>query len=272
MRDQIDNTNSLSESINEIKSSHAIGCIILDDSLFKQTLSEIAILWQNSFMTYLQERCVNELKELHDLFKNTEARLSPEPQDLPQLSENIRIWDEKMKSREEIEGKLQPLKDKLAELDAHSIQLKDEEIKLRVTLMDEWAHYNEMLLEIEKRNQKVRSNFHYEATKNLEEFLKEAAELKTNFEANAPMQATYTNEAAFAILNDYNDIVQGLRNRWNKMIYGFEMFEISYTSPADLDYVDKEIKSLENLWGLKEEWDQDYIKNIKDIKFNDIDC
>lgn len=35
------------------------------------------------------------------------------------------------------------------------------------------------------------------------------------------MQSTYTNDNAFTILNDYNDIVQGLRNRWNKMIYGF---------------------------------------------------
>ena len=26
------------------------------------------------------------------------------------------------------------------------------------------------------------------------------------------------------------------------MIFGFEMFQISYTSPADLDNVDKEIK------------------------------
>ena len=104
---------------------------------------------------------------------------------------------------------------------------------------------------MEKRNQRVRSNFHSEATKNLEEFLKEASDLKTNFEQNAPMQSTYTNENAFSILNDYNDIVQGLRGRWNKMIYGFEMFEISYTSPADLDHVDKEIKNLESIWGLK---------------------
>ena len=56
------------------------------------------------------------------------------------------------------------------------------------------------------------------------------------------------------------------------MIYGFEMFEISYTSPADLDYVDKEIKNLENIWGLKEEWDQEYIKSIKDITFREINC
>ena len=82
--------------------------------------------------------------------------------------------------------------------------------------------------------------------------MKEASDLKNNFEQNAPMQATYTNENAFGILNDYIEIVQGLRARWNKMIYGFEMFEISYTSPADLDHVDKEIKNLESIWGLKE--------------------
>lgn len=45
------------------------------------------------------------------------------------------------------------------------------------------------------------------------------------------------------------------------------MFEISYTSPADLDHVDKEIKNLEKIWGLKEEWDQKYEKDIKGISF-----
>ena len=62
LRDNIENSNNLSEQIQEIKSSHPIGCIILDDSSFKQTLSEIVILWQNSFMSHLQERCVEELK------------------------------------------------------------------------------------------------------------------------------------------------------------------------------------------------------------------
>lgn len=67
--------------------------------------------------------------------------------------------------------------------------------------MDSWGHYNDMLLEIEKRNERVKSNFNYECTKNLEEFLKEASDLKGNFETSAPMEATYTNENAFKILN-----------------------------------------------------------------------
>ena len=54
------------------------------------------------------------------------------------------------------------------------------------------------------------------------------------------------------------------------MIYGFDMFEISYTSPADLDHVDKEINNLEKIWGLKEDWDQKYDKDIKNIPFRDI--
>lgn len=50
----------------------------------------------------------------------------------------------------------------------------------------------------------MRSEFHYEAQKNLEDFLKEAADLKVDFETNAPLQSTYTNEDAFISLNQYN--------------------------------------------------------------------
>lgn len=115
------------------------------------------------------------------MFKTTEDKLLPDPQDLKQLNETIKLWEDKSMTLEEVEAKLEPLKDKFAELDAHSIQLKDEENRLRATLIEAWTHYNEMLLEIEKRNQRVRSNFHSEATKNLEEFLKEASDLKVNF-------------------------------------------------------------------------------------------
>jgi len=88
---------------------------------------------------------------------------------------------------------LDPLKDKFAELDMHSIQLKEEENRLRATLMDAWVHYNEMLLETEKRNEKVRGVFDYQAKKNKDDFLKEAFDVKGNFEQNAPFQSTYTN-------------------------------------------------------------------------------
>lgn len=73
-----------------------------------------------------------------------------------------------MDDKDVLFDRLEPLKEKLAELDSHAIQLKEEENKLRLTLMDSWKNYLNMLATIEKRNQRVRSNFQYETTKNLE--------------------------------------------------------------------------------------------------------
>lgn len=100
----------------------------------------------------------------------------------------------------------------------------------------------------------------------------EAKKLKIDLEQNAPFQATYSNESAFNKLNEFHDIVKGLRAKWNDMMFGFDLFAISYNSPADLDHVDKEIKNLYNVWSLKEDWDQNYKIKVKDIKFKDINC
>ena len=66
-------------------------------------------------------------------------------------------------------------------MDAHSIQLKEEDNVLRATLMDKWVDYNKMLERIEVRNLRVHSNFHKDAIKNKDDFLKEAFDLKVNF-------------------------------------------------------------------------------------------
>lgn len=35
------------------------------------------------------------------------------------------------------------------------------------------------------------------------------------------------------------------------MKFGFDLFEINYSNPGDLDTVDKEILNLGNIWGLR---------------------
>jgi hypothetical protein len=40
-------------------------------------------------------------------------------------------------------------------------------------------------------------------------------------------------------LNEYTDSVKNLRARWNDMKFGFDLFDINYAAPGDLDAVDK---------------------------------
>lgn len=62
------------------------------------------------------------------------------------------LWEDLTANKEKLFERIAPVKDKLAELDEHSIQLKEDEIKLRETLMDGWKNYVNMLAEMEKRN------------------------------------------------------------------------------------------------------------------------
>ena len=271
IREFIENFDIQNEQIQTIKTSLPIGCIVLDNSSFKQSLSEIIIVWQNSFLDCLREKCIDELTQLHTIFKDAERNLLPEPQNLHQLKKSTEEWQRLMDNKTlQFEAKLEPLKDKFAELDGHSVQLKEDETKLRNTLVDAWKSFNNMLVVIEKRNQRVRSSFQYETTKSHEEFIKETGDLKVQFLANAPFQSNYKNDRANLILNEYNDTLTQLRRRWEDMKFGFDLFEINYSNPGDLDAVDKEIVNLGNIWGLREKWDRQYHNDIRQIKFREV--
>lgn len=90
----------------------------------------------------------------------------------------------------------------------------------------------------------------------MEEFIKETSDGKIVFQSNAPYQATnMDNERAFMILNEYKENSKGLRKREETMKFGFDLFKISYVPSPDLEYVEKEITALEDVWNTKEEWE-----------------
>lgn len=79
------------------------------------------------------------------------------------------------------------------------------------------------------------------------------------------------NERAFMILNEYKEMGKSLRKREETMKFGFDLFKINYVSSPDLEYVEKEINQLEDVWKTKEEWDQKY-KLYCALKFKEAQC
>lgn len=57
------------------------------------------------------------------------------------------------------------------------------------------------------------------------------------------------------------------------MKFGFNLFDIHYTTPADLEYMEKEIANLMDVWKIKEDWDNKWElnKTIRFIDFNSED-
>ena len=67
-------------------------------------------------------------------------------------------------------------------------------------------------------------------------------------------------------MNEYKENAKGLRKREETMKFGFDLFKITYVASTDLESVEKEISSLEDVWGIKNEWDNKY-KEFCKIQF-----
>ena len=64
-----------------------------------------------------------------------------------------------------------------------------------------------------------------------------------------------TPQKAFAVLNEYQEIGQNLRKKEEDMKFGFNLFQINYITSQDLEYVEKEINNLKDIWKKRDEWD-----------------
>jgi len=106
--------------------------------------------------------------------------------DLHQLKKNMDILNSCKAEKPSTEKKLKPIEDKFKLLEDYSIQLNEADMQRKNALKEAWTQFCLMLDEKEGRNLRVYQELYNETNKNLEEFMKEGAECKIVFSANAP--------------------------------------------------------------------------------------
>lgn len=118
----------------------------------------------------------------------------------------------------------------------------------RNTLREEWAKFLQLLEREQETNKRVSNDLYYETMKGLENFMKDTSDNKERFLKEAPFNSlNFTVENAFATLEKYRQNVKDLRKIEEEKKFGVELFKINYSPNADLDYVEKEIKNLEEV-------------------------
>lgn len=70
------------------------------------------------------------------------------------------------------------------------------------------------------------------------------------------------------MLKEFKQNTQAQRKKESDMEKGFEKFQIQYEGFNELGDMEKEIENLEEVWGLKKEWD-DWQEEVKTIRFQE---
>lgn len=266
LKSHIENFENIQNEIQAQHSTDKFRCIVLDNTSIKTTLVDIMILYQNAFLHAIQERAVSDLHNLHHLFYQTELQFSLVPSDLPHLKKNMDSWNKLNADKTKIEEQLSPLEDKFKLLDEYSIALKEEDVIKRNTLREEWQKFLSLLDREAETNKRVYNDLYYETIKGLENYMKDTSDNRDRFMKEAPFNSNFTVENAFSTLDKYRQNVKELRKAEDDKKFGVELFKINYSPNADLEYVEKEIKNLEEVWNLKNDWDNQW-KEFSLIKF-----
>lgn len=117
---------------------------------------------------------------------------------------------------------------------------------------------------------KAYHELYMQQSKKLDDFQKESAENKGRFLNDAPFSSTtITNDKAFQLLAQFKEETLSLRQREEMQRFGVELFKINYIPSAELEFVEREIESLEKVWNHKESWDNRY-KQIMLLKFREV--
>ena len=269
LKSQIENFENIQNEIQAQHSTDKFRCIVLDNTSIKTTLVDIMIMYQNAFLHAIQERAVSDLHNLHNLFYQTELQFSLVPSDLQHLKKNMDFWNKLSGEKPKIEEQLGPLEDKFKLLDEYSIALKEEDVVKRNTLREEWQKFLGLLEREAETNKRVYNDLYYETIKGLENFMKDTSDNRDRFMKEAPFNSVhFTVENAFLTLEKYRQNVKELRKGEEDKKFGVELFKINYAPNADLEYVEKEIKNMEEVWTLKNNWDSKW-KEMSSIKFNE---
>eukprot|EP00825_Cyclidium_porcatum_P046190 TRINITY_DN71_c0_g1_i2.p1 TRINITY_DN71_c0_g1~~TRINITY_DN71_c0_g1_i2.p1 ORF type:complete len:652 (-),score=150.25 TRINITY_DN71_c0_g1_i2:404-2359(-) len=274
--EDIHNTKSLIEKleldqmeIQSQKTTEKIGCIVLDNTMIKSAIVDLLYSQQKTTLMTVHKIASQDLNKLYDYFSQNELTLRPQPYDHQQLKHSMDVLNECKAQKKEKEASLKPIEDKFKLLEDYQQTLKEEEMQRKNNLREALNEFNLMLDSIEARNAKVYQEFFQETMKSLIEFQKDTSDNKIHFQANAPFQCgNLTNEKAFNMLNEYKENVKLLRNKEDKMKFSFDLFKINYAPSPDLETVEKEIDSLEKIWKIKQEYDNQW-EQIQQIKFKD---
>ena len=270
LKSHIENFENIQNEIQAQPSTDKSRCIVLDNANIKTILVDIMILYQNAFLHAIQERAVSDLHNLHHLFYQTEMQFSLVPSDLPHLKKNMDSWTKLNADKQKIEEQLSPLEDKFKLLDEYSIALKEDDVVKRNTLREEWQKFLALLEREAETNKRVWNDLYYETIKGLENFTKDTSDNRDRFMKEAPFTSSFTIESAFSTLDRYRQNVKELRKAEEDKRFGVELFHINYSPNSDLEYVEKEIKNLEEVWKQKTEWDNQW-NEFSAIKFNEAD-
>lgn len=267
----IQHYNSLmNEHIITEKTTIPVLFVLIDHTNIKETLLQYCREWIIEHTMLLNNMARQQLVELHQLFDKSTQELMMTPVSHRHYKDMRERLTDLKGNQGDIKSKIAPIFKKYEHLQSHEVEYTPEEEQMLADLESKFNDWKEMLARSEVALDKTHKDYERDVRKSWEEYMKQVTENKNNFQQSAPFSTDkFENKDAKKVINEYRSEQATLKKHEDDMQFSLRLFEIPTYALKDLADVDRDLNLLEEIWGIKVKWDEQWATWRK-MKFYDL--
>ena len=247
------------ETIKALPDQSFQGWLKVDSRPIKSALGTWAGKWAMAYMDYLQKYITTELDNLIEFIASVNRGLTIEVEenDTEQLvAAMTHVRDVKVNSGK-IDKMFEPLRSTIGLLKNYNLLMPDEVLEQLENVPFKWEDTKKTTMNAREMLGPLQSMQQEKVKEDTEDFRTRVADFVKDFHEQAPFAFEIDIDAAYASINEWNDLLNDIEVEAKQITEGQELFEVAVNSWKELKVCRQELLWLKTVW--------DHVQLISDI-------
>jgi len=236
--------------VDQIPSTHVIGCMSLETKPVKNSLKAEAEAWKTQYSKNLHEQARNDMQGLQDMMKEMMQKLERPLKDLDDVRDVMAVMKLIRETEAEIEYRFVPVEEKYRLLTKNGVHVEKEELEDLGSMRESWEKTKNQSGIVSDKLGAMAPGFKEKLTTDVKVFVVDARDFRSDFEANGPMVQGVPPMEAAERMRKYKRLYEERQRKWDSYCEGEELFGLPITQYPELEKCKKELELLDKLYSL----------------------
>ncbi|KAJ3166591.1 Dynein heavy chain 5, axonemal [Geranomyces variabilis] len=247
---EINRYEGIEKEINEIPITTQIGLLLVSFEPLKLALLAETKEWKQQYGLNLNRKVKTDMEQLMEYMENKTLRLSRKISDIDDLRMAVQTLSEIRETEVDIDMRVAPIEEAYLLLAKHNVTVSKEETEMVDSLRYSWKKLKQLVIDVQAHLSKIQPVFRADLISAVGKFTQDVSDFTTEYTTNGPMVGSIPPKTATERLNVFQRSFDELNRKWETYSAGEELFSIPVTPFPTLVRVKKELKLLQNLYGL----------------------
>lgn len=247
---EINKYEMIEREIGEIPASTQLGLLLISSEPLKLALLSETKDWKQQYGLYLNKKVKADMEGLIEYMDTKTIKLSRKIADIDDLRIGVQTLSEIREAEVDIDMKVAPIEEAYLLLAKHNVSVTKEETEMVDSLRYSWKKLKQLVLDVQAHLGVIQPVFKSQLITSVEKFGQDVEEFVKDYNTNGPMVPNIPPKTASERLNVFQRSFDELNRKWETYSGGEELFSLPITPFESLIKIKKELKLLQNLYGL----------------------